>query len=253
MTEFLAVLLCAAALFALLGVLHARKSSRLEAARAKLKETLRGSGIDSRIFYGADASSALGVDEKARRIALAESGEEVARVYAFAGILSAEIAEDGQTVIKTSSTRSIGGAVAGGLLAGPAGFVVGGLGGGSTGRQLRDVRAIDVVVMLADMERPRFSLRVLDAPHGQRAETEEYRAARLDAEKLLGMLRAAIELADRESPAGQSRQEPANPAQRPALVADELAKLAALKEKGILTEEEFLAQKQGLLGSPSTR
>lgn len=45
------------------------------------------------------------------------------------------------------------------------------------------------------------------------------------------------------------RPEPTSPADSPMLVADELAKLAALVEKGLLTNEEFTRQKTRLLGN----
>ena len=52
---------------------------------------------------------------------------------------------------------------------------------------------------------------------------------------------------------GASRQAPAQPAAQPAvdpsmLVADEIKKLAALRDQGILTDEEFTEQKRRLLG-----
>lgn len=46
-----------------------------------------------------------------------------------------------------------------------------------------------------------------------------------------------------------SSNNPSNDAVKSLSVADELSKLAALKEKGLLTEEEFFAQKQRLLAN----
>ena len=46
-----------------------------------------------------------------------------------------------------------------------------------------------------------------------------------------------------------SSNNPSNDAGKPLSVADELSKLAALKEKGLLTEEEFSSQKQRLLAN----
>lgn len=244
--EFFAILaLIAAALFAAVFIQHTNRQDIHKSKILALSELLKSSRIDNRHHIGADASSALGIDEPKRKIAIATHGEEAARVYPFADILAVEIVEDGRSVTKTSSSRSIGGAIVGGLIAGPAGLVVGGLGGRTTGRELRDVRAIDVVITVADMAHPRHVLRVLDAPHGLRAESRDYQAARRDAEDLLATLKAAIELADREAGAGQAAT-PAAPS-----VADELEKLAALRDKGVLTEEEFQAQKRGLLAPKS--
>jgi hypothetical protein len=237
------VLLAVSSGFMLLALLHRRKQERLDIAKKHLIEKLNAAGTGKR-WFGADSLCAIGIDSPGRKIHLASSNEPEARAYVFADIMAAELIEDGATTIKTSSSRSIGGAIIGGALLGPAGMVVGGLGGSTTGRQLRDVRAIDVVITILDMERPRFALRVLDAPHGLRAESEGYRAARSDAEELLGVLKVAIETADREAQAAQPE-----PARAATSAADELEKLAALRDRGILNDEEFQAQKQALLGN----
>jgi len=56
----------------------------------------------------------------------------------------------------------------------------------------------------------------------------------------------------RRMTAAQSAQQPAQPASQPAPnnidTTAELEKLAGLKEKGILTEEEFTAKKKQILG-----
>lgn len=239
--NFPLLLLAISSAFMILALLHRRKQERISATKANLIATLNAAGPGSR-WFGADALSAIGVDAPNRMIHLARNTEQKARTIPFSDLLATELIEDGATTIKTSSSRSIGGALIGGALLGPAGMVVGGLGGSTTGRQLRDVHAIDVVITILDMERPRFVLRVLDAPHGLRAESEGYRAARRDAEELLGVLKVAIETADREAQTAQP--EPTRPT---ASVADELGKLAALKERGVLTDEEFQAQKSALL------
>ena len=231
----------AAVTFPVLAILHRRKQERISTTKLHLIATLNAAG-PSRRWFGADALSAIGVDAPNRTIHLARNTEQKARTIPFSDLLAAELIEDGATTIKTSSSRSIGGALIGGALLGPAGVVVGGLGGSTTGRQLRDVHAIDVVITVLDMDRPRFVLRVLDAPHGLRAESEGYRSARRDAEELLGVLKVAIETADREAPPAQP-----GPAKAVTSVADEIEKLAALRDRGILTEEEFQARKAATL------
>ncbi len=57
--------------------------------------------------------------------------------------------------------------------------------------------------------------------------------------------RAAADMATREKMTRQYIQDVAGSDS----TADELAKLAALKEKGVLTEEEFASQKKALLGA----
>jgi len=189
--------LFALAVFPVMAVIYHRKKRRLEGLQAQLKALLDSEPVDAIRVYSARMDAALSLDHRRGRITLARTGEGTARAYPLADVMSAEIQEDGETVVSTSSSRSLTGAVLGGALLGGAGMILGGLGGSTKSRERRNVRALDLVVTVADIERPRHVLRLLDAPHGARAESDQYKTARSSADELLATIQASLEIASR--------------------------------------------------------
>ena len=74
----------------------------------------------------------------------------------FKDIIGVEILEDGTVISKKSASRTVGGAIVGGVLAGGVGSVVGGLSGSST--QKTKISKIVVKVLLRNISNPSLEM-----------------------------------------------------------------------------------------------
>ena len=174
---------------------------------------------------------------------------------AFTEIISVEILEDNTLLSSKSTSRTVGGALIGGALAGGAGMVVGGLSGDS--KQKKKVSKVSVKIKIRDYSTPTlliecFNAYELTAGNYNEIKTDDtlygsfYKVEFKNAQKIADYISIVIDEVDREEkrPSGNASQI----AMTIGSIADELSKLAELKEKGILSEDEFTDQKKKLLG-----
>lgn len=160
------------------------------------------------------------------------------QVISYSELVSSEIKDNTYTtttgtkeeVTKSSTGSTIGRAVVGGLIAGPAGAIIGGATSKKRTEVIDNTRTIlhhhyFVIVNLSTPANP-----VLKIDCGASSKT---------AEEINAILVGII--------ANQAKG-----VNKSTSIADELAKLAILREKGILTEEEFLEQKSRILGGKSS-
>lgn len=113
------------------------------------------------VWYASDWGRAMALDSTRRQLALVqrEQGQLQTRIIDASRIVSAEILEDGASLVKTARIGQLGGAAVGGLIFGPLGAVVGGLSGGK--RQIDKARRIDLDIIVDDLAAPRFSANFL--------------------------------------------------------------------------------------------
>lgn len=116
-----------------------------------------------KVWYASDWSSAMAIDNIRQQIALVQRAQNQLKIRVIEGahIVSAEIVEDGASLLKTARAGQLGGAAIGGLVFGPLGAVVGGLSGAK--RQIEKVRRIDLNIIVQDLPAPRFSACFLGA------------------------------------------------------------------------------------------
>lgn len=140
------------------------------------------------VWYSGDWGRAMALDIQRRQLALVQrvQGHLQTRIIEAHHIVSAEILEDGTSLLKTARMGQLGGAAVGGLIFGPLGAVVGGLSGGK--RQVDKARRIDLDIIVDDITAPRFSANFLGTEVDKsgfvyRASLDEARewAARIDA------------------------------------------------------------------------
>ncbi len=176
------------------------------------------------------------------------------RFVKFEDLISVELIEDDNVLMAKSTSRTIGGSIIGGALAGGAGMIVGGLSGSS--RQVSLHSSVVVKLLIRSASNPSIEIACFDCKTMtikrnpvKDGSTEEhiYRKGMSDAKKIADTLNVIIDAVDRASNA----KGPATPVAQPSSVADELLKLAQLKEQGILTDEEFNQQKSKLLNGAS--
>ena len=171
-------------------------------------------------------------------------------IFNYADIIEVSYEENGNQLYTKSAGRTVGGAIVGGVLMGGAGAVVGGLSGAS--KQNKEVKSIDIKILLRSTSRTSCVLHFNDS--NRILETKEdsdrtlYETYTKNANKAKDILSVIIDNAKQV----QVSAPVAQPLVQQALsssssVADELVKLAKLKADGILTEEEFQAQKAKLL------
>lgn len=189
------------------------------------------------------------VDKEHRKVAYLNGIRP--RVFSFEDIMSVELCEDSATIASKSTMRTIGGTLVGGAIAGGAGAVVGGLSGNTNIK--KEVSTVKVKIMLRNLERPAVIIKCFDyvsMAHSEVAKNNNlswniYKRGLGHAKKIIDLVSVIIDDVDHSEKIDlHSSNTTANGTM---LVADELAKLVDLKNKGILTEEEFLKQKNKLL------
>ncbi|WP_158712647.1 hypothetical protein [Parabacteroides pacaensis] len=78
----------------------------------------------------------------------------VTKEFSFSDIIACELIKDGETIYKKSATRTIGGAIVGGVLSGGVGAIIGGLSGSA--KEKEKINSIDIKITLRDIDTPNF-------------------------------------------------------------------------------------------------
>lgn len=187
----------------------------------------------------------IAIDNKSKQIAIREASGRISK-YPYSAILSCEVIEDGVTTYKKSS--SVGRAIVGGVIAGGAGAIIGGLSGKD--KQNKEIKYLDFKVVIKDVNTPSFKIRFFDAWE----ETNKTKESIKITDAVYGPMfeKSANQLKDWKDTieviinnvSSNQKSSPTNSHS----ISDELTKLNDLREKGILTEQEFQQQKKKILG-----
>lgn len=198
-----------------------------------------------------DYKTALIVDEEGNNINVVYSGFDKSKVYSFKEILSVEVIEDGNSVISTSRSSQVAGALVGGVLAGGAGMIVGGLSGKKT--QANRVNRIDLKIMLMDTEYPvhiinfmndfNFSTQTVNK-EGESKNSQKYKNAKEESTYWHGVVSVLIKRADEE----RVEEKNINKSKSNVDSIDKLTTLISMHKEGYLSKEEFEAEKKKLIG-----
>jgi hypothetical protein len=195
----------------------------------------------NRKTFGEDGLQGILIDENARKVCLTAVGPPPwVKVFEYRDILAVEILEDGQSLTKTIRTSQAAGAILGGLLLGPVGALAGALTAGK--KTVNKVRSVDLKIVVNDSSRPVHVVKFLQGECDRTSFV--YGSAIAEAREWHGLLMVLIEQADREEAPPVSAPAPSPTASS---VADELTKLADLRDRGALTATEFEQQKATLL------
>lgn len=100
------------------------------------------------------------IDVDARKVYIA--GGWGCRPFDFSEIVSCEIIEDGEAIIRTSRASQAVGALVGGVMLGGVGMVIGGLSGSKTTKQKVD--AITLRIIVNDVAQPIYDIALLEMP-----------------------------------------------------------------------------------------
>ena len=163
----------------------------------------------------------------------------------FKDIVSVELLEDSSTVFSKSTTRTVGGAVLGDIVAGGTGAMIGGLSGSS--KQVNKIKTIVVKILIRDIEKSSISVYAYNGNvNGKSLNTtsNDYKQFRNFADMVKDTISVIIDMEDKKENSLVNHSEtPSNN-----FVA-ELAKLAKLRQEGMLTEDEYTVMKQQLIGN----
>jgi hypothetical protein len=197
-------------------------------------------------IIGDNGLSGLAIDENKKEICLIknDSGNLSYLIIPYRDLLSSEIFEDGKTITRTSRTSQFGSAIIGGLALGGVGAIIGGLSGKKT--STNQVNQIDLRITVNDTISPIYDINFMNV-EGRGSELV-YPGAISKARHWQGLLEIIIRRADEEDriKEGENKNKILKNDNNNS-VADELSKLAELKNQGIITEEEFASQKKKLL------
>lgn len=188
------------------------------------------------------------MDDFFKVIVLVGSGTR--EIFNYSDIIEVSYEENGSQLFTKSAGRTVGGAIVGGVLMGGAGAVVGGLSGAS--KQNKEIKNMDIKILLRSTSRTTCVLHFKDNDRVLKTKDESdrklYETYVKNANQAKDILSIIID--DAKQASAPIEQLVAQPVVAPSSssVADELAKLAKLKADGILSDEEFQAQKSKLLG-----
>lgn len=157
--------------------------------------------------------------------------------FKYDDIISLEIIENDITTYKKSTTRTLGGALAGGILFGGAGAVVGGLSGSSTSN--REISKYEVKLLIRNVNNPSCILTLIASTISK--EDSVYKNINLRANNIKDSVNVIIDKIDRKYRNQQNQQNITNN------VVDELVKLSQLHESGHITDIEYEQLKNNIL------
>lgn len=236
----IAILIIAAVLFIAFIVLIVKGIKKMENTNKLCLQELEQKGIHFDLLTKVQ-SGYIGMDKKARKLIFTKTNllKPIYEIFAFEDIYSCELLKNNEIVARKSTIRTITGAIIGEAIGGQGGMIVGSLSGNSHSKAITNL--IELKLVVKDIESPTHKIIIYNN------DKDNYEQLSSEAEKWNARINLIIEQIDLEY-ASQKGEAETTPNDGNQSLADELAKLHELKQKGILTEEEFNAQKKKLLG-----
>jgi len=239
--EYLVIIGIVFFVFILIGIGGAQqikeKKNTIETMLSKLDNFTMNQIISSQ-----DAKTSIAFDENRKLLCLIDfSGESMRhKIISAKEIISIEIIENGKTITKTDRGSQIGGALVGGLALGGVGAIIGGL-SGKTSSETK-VNKVALHIIINDVQQPTFDLDFISIE--MQKDSYFYKDAIHKAEHWYGLLSVLIKNAEvNQAPQVQRVIE------NTTNLSDELLKIADLRQKGILSEEEYIKCKEKIISN----
>lgn len=258
--SFTTIIVIALIIGAVGGILQASSNSKKEKERGE-KFSERSSSIEgfnpSTTITGVKNFYKFLVDNEGRKICI--MNEYSQKILPFEDIINVELIENGITLTTKSTIRTIGGTLVGGALAGGAGAIVGGLSGNS--KNIQKVSDVQIRMRIRNLDDPAIVIKCFDAKtmtvEGKpikptSMEGHLYREGKQHAQRILDLVSVIIDDVDKNNSSATTITSTTTSSSSSTSIADELKKLAELKNDGILTQSEFDEQKAKILSQGKT-
>jgi hypothetical protein len=197
------------------------------------------------IITNTENSKTLVIDENDKKVFLIQHDKNSIQIaeqtFSYNDLLSISLIEDGETVTDFRRSSQIGGALIGGLVLGGLGAVIGGLSG--TTKTSEMVEKITLRLVVNDTKNPLFEIDFLNTQ--TKKKDLRYQDAMQKARHWHGLIEVLIKRADMEDKENEKNNVVQSSSNS---LADELKKLAELRDTGVLSDAEFQKQKEKLLG-----
>ena len=222
----------------------------------------------SKIMMGVDKKSGVAVDESRRKVCLVtvrdalermRSGQEPnksglfidmsstelsGKVITHKDLLSVEIFQDGDSITKTTRMSQVGAALVGNFFLGPTGAVIGAL--TSKKKTTGLVSQIALRIMINDSGTPLHDVVFLNVE--TKKDSPTYKAAIELARNWHGTLEVFIRQSDREDQIDAGKSQSLQGTQITGnSIADELTKLASLRQSNMISDDEYQRLKAKLI------
>ena len=258
MFEIIVIAIVGACIFGIISAVkqiadekEARKDAQYAMSRMPVSKGAEGTGkrasiMPSNMLVDVKGRGGIAIDTQNQQIGILRNQLSQPSMIPYRDLLSSEIIEDGETVTKTSRGSQLGGVLIGGLALGGVGAIIGGLSGSS--KSFDKVSKIALMITINDVKNPVHYVMFLDDGIARKKSHAAYKNAMGEAQKWHGKLKVVIHQADREDRQQEQKETAKTVVTVPQeSLADELAKMSELRDRGILTEKEFASQKAKLL------
>lgn len=204
-------------------------------------------------FISPSLESYIAIDEDNKKVCIIENEhknhgelskttskfEYKSYVYSFSEIIQSEIIKDGVTINKTSRGSQIGGALIGGVIAGGVGAIIGG--SGASSKSKTTITSLELQIVVNNVKQSIHKV-IFMSPHDLGAFITDD-----ETKKINHWHNLLTYIINKSESVNLTKSQDINTLHTS--TADELKKLAELRNDGILTEDEFQKQKQKLLSS----
>ena len=230
----------------LVAILRSIGESKRQDRENKLNKTLKDTDYfsPSLTVIHCDCKYLISFDDKGRKILYTTANGDFNYVFDYTNVISVELIEDSNTIFSKSSTRTIGGGIVGGIIGGGAGAIIGGLSGNIKGE--KTIREVKIKILLRNYQTTAIYIDCLACNLEIKTDCDYYKTIIDEARKIIDKLSVIIDLIDREEKSKNS----ASTEHQSSLtnsIADELEKLHSLKDKGIISEDEYIKLKDKIL------
>lgn len=141
-------------------------------------------------FISRDGVNAIAINDSSSYLYLIKrvGGRIIQKKYDFKDIIGAEIIENGESVTKVSRGSQIGRAVAGGVLLGGVGAVIGGLTAKTKSHE--KIKSLVLEIIVSDMSNPIERMHIINSPVDKNG--ADYQMAFNDARCALGIIKVIV-------------------------------------------------------------
>jgi hypothetical protein len=230
LTLLLIVLSVAGIIGIILGISINAKNKKHSKESKEVFDNLTDFKADN-TYLSSSFGVSLGFDNERKKICFLDNMNRP-YIYNYSKILQCELMVDEESILKQSTSSTIGRSIVGGVLGGGVGAIIGGTTGSRTAKS--KIKTIDLKIIVNDPANPVFKVNFLNMETNKGSFL--YNMTYSVAEQWHGIISGLIVQGNSEVSQTDNLS-----------IADELKKLKELLDSDILTLDEFTKQKEKLL------